>query len=102
MVIRLMVRSYSTLGYVAFFITICVHTPYAEPWIFPCLAFYGCDLVFRMFRSRVKDAVLVPVGNQMTLVGIHPLSFVWNVANSAIRSTSTIVIKVGTPVSTFA
>ena len=59
----------STLGYAAFFITVCVHTPYAEPWIFPCLAFYGFDLLFRMIRSRVKDAVLVPVGNHMTLVG---------------------------------
>ena len=60
----------STLGYAAFFITACVHTPYAEPWIFPCLAFYGFDLLFRMIRSRVKDAVLVPVGNQMTLVRV--------------------------------
>ena len=66
--IHLTTLSHSTLGYAAFFITICVHTPYAEPWIYPCLAFYGLDLLFRMFRSRVKDAVLVPVGNQMTLV----------------------------------
>ena len=68
MAVRLTVRSCSTLGYAAFFITVCVHTPYAEPWIFPCLAFYGFDLLFRMIRSRVKDAMLIPVGNQMTLV----------------------------------
>jgi len=65
-----MVRSCSTLGYAAFFIMVCVHTPYAEPWIFPCLAFYGFDLLFRMIRSRVKDAILVPVDNQMTLVRV--------------------------------
>lgn len=68
--------SHSTLGYAAFFITACVHTPYAVPWIFPCLAFYGFDLLFKMIRSKVKDAVLVPVGSQMTLVrtdGVSPL-----------------------------
>ena len=66
----LTVRSRSTLGYAAFFITICVHTPYAEPWIFPCIAFYGFDLLFRMLRARVKDAVLIPVGDHMTLVRV--------------------------------
>ena len=66
-------RLSSTLGYVAFFIIVCVHTPYAEPWIFPCLAFYGFDLLFRMVRSRVKDAILIPVGKQMTLVGVVDL-----------------------------
>lgn len=63
-------QSCSTLGYAAFFVAACVHTPYVVPWIFPCLAFYGLDLLFKMIRSRVKDAVLVPVGNQMTLVRI--------------------------------
>jgi len=67
-----------TLGYAAFFITVCVHTPYAEPWIFPCLAFYGLDLLFRMLRSRMKDAVLVPVGNQMTLINIHDCDLGWH------------------------
>lgn len=67
-----------TLGYAAFFITICVHTPYAEPWIFPCLAFYGLDLLFRMIRSRVKDAVLIPIGKQMTLINIHDCDQGWH------------------------
>ncbi|KAJ2971662.1 hypothetical protein NUW54_g12455 [Trametes sanguinea] len=58
------------LGYVAFFITICYHTIYASPWIFPPLAFYGFDMLLRMFRYRVKDATLVPVDNNMTLVRI--------------------------------
>jgi len=67
-----------TLGYAAFFITVCVHTPYAQPWIFPCLAFYGFDLLFRMIRSRVKDAILVPVGNQMTLINVHDCDQGWH------------------------
>lgn len=65
---------HSVLGYVAFFITICYHTIYASPWIFPPLAFYGLDLLMRMLRYRIKDAVLVPVGKQMTLVCLHPIS----------------------------
>ncbi|KAG1762575.1 iron reductase [Suillus occidentalis] len=32
------------LTYVAFFVTICYHTIYASPWIFPPLAFYGADI----------------------------------------------------------
>lgn len=58
----------SVLGYVAFFVTICYHTIYAVPWIFPPLAFYGFDMLLRLFRYRIKDATLVPVDNQMTLV----------------------------------
>lgn len=50
--------------------TLCYHTVYAEPWIFPPLAFYGLDILMRMFRHRIKDAVLEPVGNQMTLVRV--------------------------------
>lgn len=56
------------LGYVAFFITICYHTDYAVPWIFPPLAFYGFDMLLRLFRYRIKDATLVPVDSNMTLV----------------------------------
>ncbi len=58
----------SVLGYVAFFITVCYHTIYATPWIFPPLAFYGLDILLRMFRYRIKDATLVPVDSNMTLV----------------------------------
>lgn len=65
------------LGYVAFFITICYHTPYASPWIFPPLAFYGFDLLLRMLRYRIKDAVLLPVGKQMTLIHVNDCDFGW-------------------------
>lgn len=58
----------SVLGFVAFFVTICYHTIYASPWIFPPLAFYGFDMLLRLFRYRIKDATLVPIDSNMTLV----------------------------------
>ena len=54
----------------AFFITLCYHTIYARPYIFPPLAFYGLDLLLRMFRFRVKDATLCAPDEQMTLVNV--------------------------------
>ncbi|KAI0085510.1 iron reductase [Irpex rosettiformis] len=65
------------LGFVAFYITICYHTTYATPWIYPPLAFYGFDLLMRMFRYTIKDATLVPVDNQMTLIHIHDCNAGW-------------------------
>ncbi|KAF7299025.1 Iron reductase [Mycena indigotica] len=41
------------LTFPAFFVTICYHTIYARPWIFPPLAFYGADLLLRFLRWRV-------------------------------------------------
>jgi hypothetical protein len=67
----------SILLYVAFFITLCYHTPEAVPWIFPALAFYGLDLLMRMFRLRIKDAILVPSGKQMTLVHVPDCTDGW-------------------------
>jgi hypothetical protein len=58
----------SILTFPALFITICYHTTYAVPWIFPPLAFYGFDLFLRMCRARVKDPELESVGGGMTLV----------------------------------
>jgi len=58
----------SVLIFTAFFITICYHTIYASPWIFPPLAFYGADLLLRLFRYRIKDATLTPIDKQMTIV----------------------------------
>lgn len=65
---NLILLLHSILSFIAFFVTICYHTIYASPWIFPPLALYGSDLFMRMLRLRIKDAVLVPIGNQMTLV----------------------------------
>ena len=57
------------MGYAAFFVIISYHTPYASPWIIPPLVFYGFDVFVRMIRCRFKDAVLVPMDQQFTLVG---------------------------------
>jgi ferric-chelate reductase len=62
--------NFSVILYCSFFVTVCYHTIYASPWIFPPLAFYGFDLLMRMLRYRIKDATLVPFGSQMTLVRI--------------------------------
>ncbi|KAI0820540.1 iron reductase [Trametes gibbosa] len=72
------------LGYVAFFITICYHTDYAVPWIFPPLAFYGLDMLLRLFRYRIKDATLVPVDDNMTLIHVHDCDDGW-VAGQHVR-----------------
>jgi ferric-chelate reductase len=63
----------------AFFITVCVHTPYAAPWIYVPIALYGLDLALRLIRLRIKDAVLVPVGlrGQMTLVHVADVQAGW-------------------------
>ncbi|CAL1697507.1 unnamed protein product [Somion occarium] len=65
------------LGYVSFFVTICYHTIYASPWIFPPLAFYGLDILLRLFRYRIKDASLVPIDQNMTLIHIHDCDSGW-------------------------
>ncbi|KAI0776531.1 iron reductase [Trametes elegans] len=72
------------LGYVSFFITICYHTIYAVPWIFPPLAFYGFDMLLRLFRYRIKDATLVPIDNNMTLIHVHDCDDGW-VAGQHVR-----------------
>ena len=68
----------------AFFITVCYHTIYASPWIFPPLAFYGFDILLRMFRYRIKDATLVPVDGNMTLIHVHDCDDGW-VAGQHVR-----------------
>lgn len=65
------------LGFVAFFITICYHTTYASPWIFPPLALYGLDMLMRLFRYRIKDATVTAVDNQMTIIRILDCDFGW-------------------------
>lgn len=56
------------MAYVAFFVSLCYHTPYARPWIYAPLALYGFDLCLRLFKYRVKDPTVEAVSNQMTLV----------------------------------
>ncbi|TFY75798.1 hypothetical protein EWM64_g8214 [Hericium alpestre] len=65
------------LLYPALFITICYHTIYAAPYIYPPLAFYGLDLLMRALRLRIKDATLVPTGPQMTVIHVHDADGGW-------------------------
>ncbi|KAJ6597944.1 hypothetical protein B0H10DRAFT_2441554 [Mycena sp. CBHHK59/15] len=61
------------LTFPAFFITICYHTIYAPPWIFPPLAFYGADLLLRLLKFRVAVANIKELGGGgMSLVDFHP------------------------------
>ncbi|KAG1847157.1 iron reductase [Suillus subalutaceus] len=53
----------SVLTYVAFFVTICYHTLYASPWIFPPLALY--------------DATLTAQDAHMTLIRVHNCDDGW-------------------------
>lgn len=63
--------------YVSFFVALCYHTPYARPWIYAPLAFYGFDLCLRLFKYRVKDATIEAVSNQMTLIRVPFCSDGW-------------------------
>ena len=49
------------MTYVSFFITICYHTVYARPWIYPVLAFHAVDLHLRLLCYRIQDATLTCV-----------------------------------------
>jgi ferric-chelate reductase len=67
----------SVVSYTAFFILVCVHTPYAAPWIYPPVALYAADLAIRLLRFRVKDATLRAADHQMTLVDVHDAGRGW-------------------------
>lgn len=69
-------------AFVAFFVTLCYHTIYASPWIFPPLALYGADMLLRLLKYRIKDATITAVDNQMTIV--RPVSY--PIYESSIRS----------------
>ncbi|WVR07160.1 hypothetical protein IAU60_004201 [Kwoniella sp. DSM 27419] len=63
--------------FVGFFAAISYHTPYSRPWVYPCAAIYGYDLLVRMLRYRLKDAVLVPVDETMTMIHIPDCDAGW-------------------------
>ncbi|KIJ64231.1 hypothetical protein HYDPIDRAFT_112190 [Hydnomerulius pinastri MD-312] len=65
------------LIFVAFFVTICYHTIYASPWIFPPLAFYGADMLMRMLRYRIKDATMTAEDSFMTIVRVNDCDDGW-------------------------
>ena len=59
---------HSFLGFPAFFIAVCYHTPYASPWIMLPIAIYVFDLFMRSLRVRMKDPLLIRAGDGMTIV----------------------------------
>jgi hypothetical protein len=59
---------FSVVSFVSFFVLLNYHTPYSVPWIYPPLAFYGLDIIVRLLRYRIREATLVPQGDQMTFV----------------------------------
>ncbi|KAJ7431080.1 iron reductase [Mycena galericulata] len=65
------------LAFPAFFVTICYHTLYAVPWIFPPLAFYGADLLLRILRWRVVVGRAEARDGGMTLVHIPEAAKGW-------------------------
>ncbi|KAJ6621017.1 hypothetical protein B0H10DRAFT_2019643 [Mycena sp. CBHHK59/15] len=66
------------LTFPAFFITICYHTIYAPPWIFPPLAFYGADLLLRLLKFRVAVANIKELGGGgMSLISIPDATQGW-------------------------
>lgn len=72
------------IGFVTFFILICHHTPYAQPWIFPAIAFYGLDMLLRFLRFRFKPATLSATDNQMSMITIDNCDLGW-VAGQHVR-----------------
>lgn len=67
----------SFLTFPAFFVTICYHTIYATPWIFPPIAFYAADVFLRVVRWRVVVGRVEGKDGGMSLVclAFHPSSF---------------------------
>ncbi|KAJ7780047.1 iron reductase [Mycena maculata] len=65
------------LTFPAFFITICYHTTYAPPWIFPPLAFYGADLLMRIFNWRVVAARIEGLNGGLSLIHIPNATAGW-------------------------
>ncbi|KAF7354432.1 Iron reductase [Mycena venus] len=61
----------------ALFVTLCYHTIYATPWIFPPLAFYGADLLVRILRWRVVVGRVEGKEGGMSLIHIPHATAGW-------------------------
>ncbi|KAJ9100909.1 hypothetical protein QFC20_005325 [Naganishia adeliensis] len=64
-------------SFVGFMVTVCYHTNYSRPWVWPCVALYALDLLLRAFRYRFKDALLVPLDETMTMIHIPDCDAGW-------------------------
>ena len=70
-----------------FFAAICYHTPYARPWIYPCIAIYSYDLLVRSLRFRIKDAIITPIDSSQTMIYIPDCDHGW-------RATQHVLLRV--------
>ncbi|KAG1788959.1 iron reductase [Suillus plorans] len=74
---RRLFKLWVVLTYMAFFVTIYYYTLYALLWIFPPFAFYGADVLLRLFRYQIKDATLTAQDTHMTLIRVHNCDDGW-------------------------
>ncbi|KAJ6529419.1 hypothetical protein DFH09DRAFT_1093996 [Mycena vulgaris] len=65
------------LAFPAFFITLCYHTIYATPWIFPPIAFYAADVLLRVVRWRVVVARVEGRAGGLSLIHVPEAAGGW-------------------------
>ncbi|KAJ6605129.1 ferric reductase like transmembrane component-domain-containing protein [Mycena sp. CBHHK59/15] len=65
------------LTFPAFFVTICYHTPFASPWIFPPLAFYAFDVLLRLLKFRIVVARVHARDGGMSVISLPAASAGW-------------------------
>ncbi|KAJ6502884.1 ferric reductase like transmembrane component-domain-containing protein [Mycena vitilis] len=66
-----------SLTFPAFFVTICYHTPFATPWIFPPLAFYAVDVLLRLLKLRIVVARVRACPGGMSVISIPAATTGW-------------------------
>ncbi|KAJ6534483.1 ferric reductase like transmembrane component-domain-containing protein [Mycena vulgaris] len=65
------------LTFPTFFVTICYHTPFVYPWIFPPIAFYAFDVFLRLLKFRVVVARVRACDGGMSIISISAASTGW-------------------------
>ncbi|KAJ7112851.1 iron reductase [Mycena crocata] len=65
------------LTFPAFFVTVCYHTPFVYPWIFPPIAFYAFDVCLRLLKFRIAVARVHAWDGGMSIIAIPAASTGW-------------------------
>ncbi|KAJ7073224.1 iron reductase [Mycena belliarum] len=65
------------LTFPSFFITLCYHTPYIYPWIFPPLAFFAFDVLLRLLKFRVVVARVRPCDGGLSIISMPDAASGW-------------------------
>ncbi|KAJ7107715.1 hypothetical protein C8R44DRAFT_637013 [Mycena epipterygia] len=65
------------LTFPAFFVTICYHTPFVYPWIFPPVAFYAFDVLLRVLKFRVVVARVRACDGGLSVISISAAATGW-------------------------